>query len=356
MSGIYGFELAVGYNSYKGSFNSTYSEIKKVDKNQLEVFYHHQLDFSLKDYSFEANVKTLFFERLALSAGVGIIIGGSSTFSQFEQIEIPKGELRIVDSIYQAKGRFISNEESGSLPGLNNTRFFAGAKVGYDLPVTNSRNIMLRPELGISYVLTPIIQNITWNMVSIKFGVSLFYSTSKAQIGKTEAIKMQDEKIEQLNKQYESKLTENRKLEENIQLLKDEHERCERLLAEKENILKNDTLAAALEKSKIESERLEMNTMIDEENKLKGRKCDCYVILFLSTTNKDAADRLKNQLLTDGVNYVMISQFNDPYMNETYYRVQSRCYDNHNDAFDDKIKIRGVINKLNLNSQIRCDK
>ena len=357
-SGNYGLELGFGYNTFKGNFNSSYIETRKVDKNEVSVQHDHNLDFNFKSYCLLANAKVFLFDRFCLSAGIGINFNRSSSYSQTEHLIIPKGRLVLPDSIIEAKGRFVLNELSGSISGLQKTQFLAGAKISYDLQVSNTKSIIVRPELGFDYVFTPMISNLTWNMLYLKLGVSFLYSTSKAvtDYASSEALIKQSEKIVILNKEYESKLIENKKLEENIQNLKSERERCERLLMEKDSMLKADTLTAFLEKAKIENERQEMNKMIDEENRIKGRKCECYVILFLSTTEKDVADRLIASLLSNRINYVTTSQFVDPYLNETYYRVQSKCYDNHNDAFDDRLKIRDITNKLNLIPQVRCDK
>jgi hypothetical protein len=357
---VYGFEARLGLNFINGNFNSNENILMGVNGEPYLGTIEHNIDFDMKNFNLEASFKYILFEKLNLSLGLGSLLYFNSNYSQYEKIIQPKGGVTFLDSNGNDTHKSERNQFSGSLPDLNKLQFYTCARIGYEFPLKADRSLLLKPEAGIDYTLSNMIENLSWNMMSVRLGVSVVFTTAKYMEIKEEKESKYDQykdlKIEELRNEYEKMQAEKKVLEDSIKMVQNEKKRLTGEISQKDKIIKANIDKDSIQKAAIEIDRQEMNRRIDEENKKTGKICTCYSILFLSSTDKAEADQLVKSLESNGIKDVSISIFTEPYLKQNFYRVKSGCYNNFNEAYDSMQSIIGITDKLNVSTQIICDK
>jgi hypothetical protein len=109
-----------------------------------------------------------------------------------------------------------------------------------------------------------------------------------------------------------------------------------------------------LRDKQLAEETIAFDKMIEEQNKISGKKCDCFVIQFISTSNKNDFSKLLKKISKIYNNKLEESEFLEQYQKIKYYRLQSKCYTDHLDAFDDRAKVLTNIDDTNFLPQILC--
>jgi hypothetical protein len=370
-----GLNIRAGLKSSSGNFKSLVEVIVGPDDQPLSLIFEHNLAFSLQDLNLEAGFTYLFYDRLNLTAGLGMSYYYNSLFNLDESIVFPSGNFQLGDTTVVANQKLIIQNNTGQIPDLNKFQFYLTLKAGYDIPLSEDYSYIFRPEAGWDFCLSNMSSSLAWKTMGVKLGFSLLFSTGPKPIASTnsKSIKELNEaraRLNDLEKKLDQSVEENKNLKiENEKIKSDadkalekaknemlDQEQADSLLKNKDISMMSELEKEKLDREKIEQERQEMNRMIDEENKKTGKSCSCFVLLFTTTPNKEEADNLVNSLKSNSINEVTTSVFVDPYLNEKHYRVQSQCFSDHNDAFDLRLKILHVTNTLNIIPQIKCNK
>lgn len=357
---VYGFEARAGLNLINGNFNSPENVWMGVNGEPVLGKILHNIDFDINNINLEAGFKYIMSDKLNLSIGLGSLIYFKSHYSQYEKIVQTKEKVTFLDANGNDTHKSTRNEMSGALPDLNILQFYTCARIGYEFPLKADRSLLIKPEAGIDYVFSNMIENLSWNMMAIRLGISVVFTTAKyetvEELKESKIDKYKDLKIDELRNEYENMLAVKKALEDSIKMVQNEKARLAGELSQKDKIIQANNDKDSIQKAAMEMDREEMNRRIDEENRKKGKICTCYSILFSSTTVKAEADQLVKSLESNGIPDVSISIFTEPYLKQDFYRVKSKCYDNFNDAYDAlQNKVR-ITDKLNVQIQIICDK
>jgi hypothetical protein len=209
------------------------------------------------------------------------------------------------------------------------------------------------------------VKNLEWGTTTIKFGVSVLFSnqsympkeptiTTVVDL-KTNLENIKDE-LEDLKRKSIEDSIKQFQIEANLRKELEEKERNRRIIAEQDSLLAIQRNIEIEKQAKLELEKEEFNKMIEAENKRSGKICKCFVIMFISTQDKTEAETTLSKLNEIGISNISIKIFNEPYLKTKYYRVQSKCYNNHLSAFDDRNKSYYLLSDIGLNPQILCNR
>ena len=200
----YGFQISGGLNFHSGNFDALQEEVLGINGVPVDGQFDHHINFNLKNFNLEAAFSYNFTDKINLSLGLGAFYYYSSHFDQYEKIVKPAGKATFLDSNGNNTGSAIRNNFSGKLPDINKLQTYATAKIGYELPDRKDRSMFLRPEIGIDYTFSQMIKQLDWKLISLKFGVSLIFTSAKY-----EEIISRDETGDILNRKLELKNKEN---------------------------------------------------------------------------------------------------------------------------------------------------
>jgi hypothetical protein len=360
-----GFQVKAGFSVTNGNFTSREPVIISVNYKPTEAEFIHNIDYNLKYINIDFAYKHIFFNRLDVSIGLNSNFFVSSHFEQYEKISSTAGKVTFLDAKGVDTQKDIRNEKSGNIPQLNKIQLSANLGIGYSIPILKDKSIIFRPEISYNLTFSNMIKELNWKMNKFNLGFSLIFSTNKffeQEIGidNTESKKKFDDslnKIIQANKLEKNRIDEENRLNEQ----KNKEKELELEKAKKDLILKEKQIAEIKKKEdeeriRLAKEKEEMIRLIEEENQRSSRNCNCFYILYFSSSDKKESERFLNQLNSKGIKNSVIKVSADKTLNTKFYRVQSECYKNLNDAVEEKLKYRKDFEVLNFESQIICDK
>ncbi len=144
--------------------------LPKDDGTSYLGTFEHSVDASLTSISLEPLFTFRTTEQLSLHLGfrAGTVLNKS--FTQKEEITDP-GWGVFVDS----KSR-VRNKLSGDIPNASTLDFSLVAGLSYTLPLGNSYEWFLEPELYYHYGLLPVASGLSWNASSLTGGIAIKYS------------------------------------------------------------------------------------------------------------------------------------------------------------------------------------
>lgn len=138
--------------------------------------FEHSIDADLTVVAVEPSVALRvaggFSVRAGLSAGLLI----SKKYSQKEQIIKPERSATFVDDQGNDTFKRTRNESSGEIPGTSQFQAAVLAGVGYDLPLTASRSLLVAPEITYTIPVTSLLADESWSVQTVRFGVAVKYA------------------------------------------------------------------------------------------------------------------------------------------------------------------------------------
>ena len=357
-SGI-AIEGRLGVELLNGRFKSEEARIFGINGVPVPGKFEHIVDYTLNSISTGVSVRYNFWNNFNLMLGLGAAYSVGSSYHQFERISSPAGRVTFADTNGNSTGSDIRNELRGDLPYLNKLQFSSIGKIAYEYPLKSDKTLVLRPELSYQYIFNNMLENVDWKTTSIRFGVSLIYSSVafEPEIPKgpsvEDLIKLQ---LEEENRKSFELAESRRKLEDELKKSQEERQRIERELSVKDSLLALSQKKEPSEAELVALEREEFNRRIEEENRKAGSICNCYMILFTSTTDKTSAENLLIKLVKFGFKSVKITEYIEPYLQDKYFRVQSECYSDHLQAFDARLNFMQSGIEITSNPQIICNR
>jgi len=371
-SGIYEYMLSdlgitarAGMDISNGKFRSAEDVVISVNNSPVDAVFEHIINYNLAAFSAEIGARYYFSDKLSLNLLLGTNIFVNSHYNQFERISSPVGRVYFLDSLGNNTGKSVRNELSGDIPEINSVQFNSQIGLGYDYFVYPDRSLIIRPEISAGINFGNMVKNLEWGTTTIKFGVSILFSNQnyipKVQVKTTEDdfVKNIDnirDELEDLKRKSIEDSIKQIQIEANLRKEIEEKERNRRKIAEQDSLLAIQRNIDKEKQAKLEREREEFNKMIEAENKRSGKICKCFVIMFISTQDKTLAETTLSKLNEIGISDISIKIFNEPYLKTKYYRVQSKCYNNHLSAFDDRNKSYNLLNDIGINPQILCNR
>ncbi len=352
-----GISSSLSINNFEGEFLEKEDELFSVNYEPVWGTFNHHLNFNITSIDLGIGAK---YKLDDFTLGLGLIasVPISSNFHQFESITVPNGRVFFLDSNGNNTGKNTRNDISGDIPDLSSINFSPNLSLSYYMPLTKSNKYTLEPKLSINYQLNNIVNKINWKRFEIKFSLNLLLNNQqvsddmvKDEINETKI--NQDSLIAELELQ---KKLENERISEKRK--KDSLEKINEL--NKIKIINEMAKLDNLEKIKkereqqIANERLAFDKMIEEQNRQTGKKCNCFIIQLISTTDRNEFLKLKKKVSELYIKDMVDSEFIEPYQKVKYYRLQSECYKNHLDAFDDRAKLTINIDDNNFLPQILC--
>lgn len=358
----FGFELRAGAKFISGSFNSSEKQIFGINGVPVEGKFEHILDFSTSNFTLNVALNYNVFERFHISLMVGTEFIFDSHFKQFERISTPRANVTFIDSNGIDTKKNIRNEFSGEIPEINTLHFLTNISLGYDVPLNNDGTIILRPQIYFGFDFSNMIDEYNWKSKHIGIGLSVYFSNTSifkvdsTKIADESKIKFDSDNSALLKKQNEQAQIEKKELEDRLKFEEENRKKAEELLLIKSNELEIQRKQQISDSLNMLKEREEFDKSVALENNLTGKICNCFEILYISTTDKAEAEQLLRLLQDKNILNVKINIFTEPYLKTRYYRVISDCYSNHLEAFDDRYKNYNLTNKLNSIPQILCNR
>lgn len=357
----FGLELRAGINHGEGTFVSSKWGIFGFTQNAiLKVNDKYILNYNYTNLGLDVHGFYYITDRFSISAGFGTLFFFNSDYNQHEEMVVPQGFAFISDSVEKVVGQFTRHEHKGVIPSLNTVQFYAGARIGYELPITPDHAWVLKPELEFNYNFNNMIQYYSWNTSKLELGFSLFYTLGKTVVPSEETVKKLQKELARSYEENKNLKIEKEKtissMQEKLDSQKATNITLNQSLKEKETILRQDSIKKEQEKQQLAEQMEEANKQIDSENAEALKGCSCYVILYSSSVDKEKAENVLSVLKKYGIEDAKIIIFNDPYLKTRFYRVQSQCFDDFNDAFDELTQFRNKIETSNITAQIKCGK
>ncbi|MBI3259650.1 MAG: OmpA family protein [Ignavibacteriae bacterium] len=135
----------------------------------------HEITPRISTVGIEPSISYRLFGELFLNIGgrAGVLL--SPEFDQKEQIQNPSGAT-FADGSGGNTGLRIRNQVTNRT--LPNAQLLQAALIGgisYELPLNNKRSFLVMPEVSYQYALTPLVQNLTWNVNALRMGISFVY-------------------------------------------------------------------------------------------------------------------------------------------------------------------------------------
>lgn len=343
----------LSYNYFEGNFLQKEAELFSVNYEPVLGTFNHHLNFDISSLDLELGIK---YQLNRLSFGFGLIttLPLSSNFIQYESINVPNKNIFFLDSNGNNTGKNVRNEIKGKIPELTSLIFAPTINFSYDIPLSTRNNIIFKPEVSMAYQINNFVKDLSWKKYQVKLSFNFLFNNN-------EIVVLEDKIENQIVINQDSILAELeklRKVENELLLEKSKKDSIDKLNQEmrKLEITRLDSIRQIqLEKEQaIKAERIAFNKMIEDQNRIAGKKCDCYYIEFVSTSNKNEFNKLKNSLKSYYDKEMLESPFLEPYQKIKYYRLTSRCYNDHLEAFDDRAKILNKIDDENFLPKIIC--
>jgi hypothetical protein len=360
-----GINLQAGYTDLSGELKRTATEKLSLRGGNIQGEFEYVLDATLSIVYLEEKFTFNLFDNLRLFAGLGEGYLITTDIWQYEKIiDDSRRGLTFFDKDGIDTKSDIRNEYKGKINDPNEFQIYAIGGIGYEIPLNFERNLLLIPQVSFSYGLSDISGD-EWKVNTIKFGMSFIFSGAKYDITDTEIYNKQLEKQlkdeeekrrkaeeEKILAENQTKKTEDKLLNETTELQQKEKELLEHQRIQKEKEEKEKQQKKEID----EQERLERER-IEEQNKIEGKVCKCYYILFISDKDKAKVENIKKTLEEDGYKDTKITTFFEKYTQTNYYRLISDCFGNHTDAFYKKIELLKLFEKLNLQEtpEINCE-
>ena len=160
--------LRLSYAGHDASFrtSATYP-VGRADGTTADATSEFTLNTALATISAEPLFSYRIIGGLQAYLGARVSFVGNASFDQRETLISPS------DGGFDATRNRTRNLQKGNIPGLQ-TLWLAGvAGLGYDIPL--GANLLLSPEAFYSLGLTQIVQNVNWNVHTLRAGVSVRY-------------------------------------------------------------------------------------------------------------------------------------------------------------------------------------
>lgn len=343
----------LSYNNFEGKFLQREAELFSVNYEPVWGTFNHHLNFEISALDLELGVK---YQLNRYSLGIGLItsLPISSNFYQYESINVPNKNIFFLDSNGNNTGKNIRNELRGNITELSSILLSPTINFSYDFPLSTNQRIIFSPEISLTYQLNNFVEDLSWKKYQLKLSLNLLFNNKEIEFIEdkieNKVVINQDSILAELEKfkQLENKLLLEKRKKDSLDNLSRELQQLELERLDSLNQIK-------LKKEQaLKDERITFNKMIEEQNKILGKKCDCFYIEFVSTTNKNEYNKLKKSLKSNYNHEIDESQFIEPYQKIKYYRLLSQCYDDHLEAFDDRAKIINEINDENFLPKIIC--
>ncbi len=135
----------------------------------------HEITARITTIGIEPGVGYRLFDAFFVSIGARAGVLLSPEFDQKEQIQNPSGAT-FADGSGNNTGLRIRNQVDNHV--LPNAQSFQAAITGgisYELPLNTRRSLLAVPEVSYQYGITPLVQNLTWNINALRMGISLVY-------------------------------------------------------------------------------------------------------------------------------------------------------------------------------------
>lgn len=346
-----GFKFKAGYIKLVGNSIKSQTEVFGYTGEPVAGEFQYTFDSKLGLFYIEPQVAYYFGDGWLLTAGIGVGILTEYKFSQEERITKPGSGAVFTDTKTNVRN-VVDNKD---IPDVNKFQYYGSLGFGYIFRLAENCDYLLIPSVDITYG-SKISSSVNrWNVFTLQYNLAFHFSSNLFM--KTEK-ELREERYQQelLLKKKEAEEAEIRRKEEQARLEREKQELEAKLAKEKaekereaaeqkrleDDRIQNENRRLIAEAQRIESER------IDSLNRHRGIKCDCYMILYISTPNQNQAETLLTQMKNNGIENLKVVKFYEKYLKTNYYRVVSECFSNHSDAFYKRFELEKKLTGIEL--------
>lgn len=172
-------DLRVGLAQHNGVLSATEPTGVILNGVPRTGEFEHTVDATLMTVGIDPMIGYRITNRLIARAGfrAGVLL--TKTFVQKEQITQPEGRGTFVDADGNDTHNRTRNEASGDIPDAAAFQAFIQAGASYDLPLNKQQTFIAAPEILYSLPVTGILQDGSWQVHSVRFGIALKYGARK---------------------------------------------------------------------------------------------------------------------------------------------------------------------------------
>lgn len=157
------------FSTVSGTLSTNETKLVFDGKKSVEGLFEHTITTDFSTIAIAPSVKYTVFNSLKVSAGInaGLLEGG--TYSQQERLITPDDILFENDT----RTRLAS---SGTITEVSKFQLGLSAGVSYELPLNSSSTFIAAPEISYTFRLTNALQDESWKIHTLRFGVALKYA------------------------------------------------------------------------------------------------------------------------------------------------------------------------------------
>ncbi|MFC2132077.1 OmpA family protein, partial [Bacteroidota bacterium] len=173
-------ELRASYSNIGGILTAEETQLMYYDpNNSVDGLIEHTINTSINVISLQPAFKMMFYENMFLNLGFSLGSITKTSFEQKESLKEPK-DLRFENDqrtrmTYSSKIPKVSDFYSTIVGGVN-----------YDLIISENNDFYLSPEVLVEYSLSNIINDVKWDVLSVKIGLALNYNGTRKGIERFE--------------------------------------------------------------------------------------------------------------------------------------------------------------------------
>ena len=165
----------IGYSIFNGDLDKPEKTTIISEGSYVTGEFTHYMYGEFSNLGIEPIITYTPIDNLMLSAGIRLSTNLSYTFEQREELTSPSGVGTFIDSLGNDTRSRVRNVANGEIPNANSFQMFLLAGIGYELPLNKDNSYRLVPEVFYHQNLTEFVQNTSWNINSLRVGVSLKY-------------------------------------------------------------------------------------------------------------------------------------------------------------------------------------
>ncbi len=168
LSNSFGLELRTDFQTNNALIQSIEPAIFGIGGEPVDGEIEHSLDIKMSTIGIQPLLKINPFGQFNIYLGSRISLFMQNDFYQKETIIKPAIEFLDDDNT--------RNDTSGIVEDLRGMNYSITGGISYNIPLNSTGSVMLSPEIFIDYGLNSIMNNISWNIYTVRAGLSLIYN------------------------------------------------------------------------------------------------------------------------------------------------------------------------------------
>lgn len=170
-------DLRAGFSTLSGTLTAIEPTVVFDGDRGVDGAFEHRIDVDRSMFFLapQVSLRAPFGMRLSAGLEAGFVL--DATYAQRETIVDPPGAYTFIDSLGNATQSRIRNESNGALPEGARLHLALVSAIGYPLKLNPAGSLLLIPELRGALGMTPVVDGLSWNAHTLRFGVAVIVAS-----------------------------------------------------------------------------------------------------------------------------------------------------------------------------------